>query len=228
MKWISHKYSYIPSLLKAPPPQPSRSSQHQAELPVLDSRSPLAVCFTHGNGYTSMLLSQFSSPSASPAVSTRPFSTSASLFLPCKQETVFCLKTGRLRQKQLYTNTTVQLGTWFLLVNAGYQRWNCVPCLLGWTSKSVAGGWLEPIFPLLEKVKVKVKSLSRVRPSATPWTAAFLAPPSMGFSRQEYWSGVPLPSPKGMSKKAREPSSNEASRAALELVTLLWTQLSPR
>ena len=43
--------------------------------------------------------------------------------------------------------------------------------------------------------KWKVKSLSRVRPSATPWTAAFQAPPSMGFSRQEYWSGVPLPSP---------------------------------
>ena len=40
---------------------------------------------------------------------------------------------------------------------------------------------------------MKVKSLSRVRPSATPWTAAHQAPPSMGFSRQEYWSGVPLP-----------------------------------
>ena len=45
-----------------------------------------------------------------------------------------------------------------------------------------------------EKWKVKVKSLSRVRPSATPWTAAYQAPPSMGFSRQEYWSWVPLPS----------------------------------
>ena len=45
------------------------------------------------------------------------------------------------------------------------------------------------------KVKSEVKSLSRVQPSATPWTAASQAPPSMGFSRQEYWSGVPLPSP---------------------------------
>ena len=45
------------------------------------------------------------------------------------------------------------------------------------------------------KWKVKVKWLSRVRRSVTPWTAAFQAPPSMGFSRQEYWSGVPLPSP---------------------------------
>ena len=41
---------------------------------------------------------------------------------------------------------------------------------------------------------MKGKSLSRVRLLVTPWTAAFQAPPSMGFSRQEYWSGVPLPS----------------------------------
>ena len=45
------------------------------------------------------------------------------------------------------------------------------------------------------KWKVQVKSLSRVRLFATPWTAAHQAPPPMGFSRQEYWSGVPLPSP---------------------------------
>ena len=42
---------------------------------------------------------------------------------------------------------------------------------------------------------MKVKSLSHARLLATPWTAAYQAPPSMGFSRQEYWSGVPLPSP---------------------------------
>ena len=47
---------------------------------------------------------------------------------------------------------------------------------------------------LLQFMKVKVKSLSRVRLLATPWTAAYQSPPSMGFSRQEYWSGVPLPS----------------------------------
>ena len=41
-----------------------------------------------------------------------------------------------------------------------------------------------------------MKSLSRVRLLATPWTAAYQAPPSMGFSRHEYWSGVPLPSPR--------------------------------
>ena len=45
------------------------------------------------------------------------------------------------------------------------------------------------------KWKVKVKLLSRVQLLVTPWTAAYQAPPSMGFSKQEYWSGVPLPSP---------------------------------
>ena len=48
---------------------------------------------------------------------------------------------------------------------------------------------------------MKGKLLSRVRLLATPWTAAYQAPPSMGFSRQEYWSGVPLPSP---GKSAKE------------------------
>ena len=57
--------------------------------------------------------------------------------------------------------------------------------ILEWVAISFSNAW---------KWKVKVKSLSRVRPSATPWTAAFQAPPSMGFSRQEYWSGMPLPS----------------------------------
>ena len=55
-----------------------------------------------------------------------------------------------------------------------------------WVAISSSNAW---------KWKVKVKSLSRVWLLATPWTAAYQAPPSMGFSRQEYWSGVPLPSP---------------------------------
>ena len=44
------------------------------------------------------------------------------------------------------------------------------------------------------RIKLKVKSLSHVWLLVTPWTAAYQVPPSMGFSRQEYWSGVPLPS----------------------------------
>ena len=46
-----------------------------------------------------------------------------------------------------------------------------------------------------ETVQVKVKSLSRVRLFVTPWTIAYQAPLSMGFSKQEYWSGLPFPSP---------------------------------
>ena len=55
--------------------------------------------------------------------------------------------------------------------------------------------WVAISFSNESKWKVKVKSLNRVRLLATPWTAAYQAPPSMGFSRQEYWSGVPLSSP---------------------------------
>ena len=57
---------------------------------------------------------------------------------------------------------------------------------LEWVAISSSNAW---------KWKVKVKSLSCVRLFTTPWTIAHQAPPSMGFSRQEYWSGVPLPSP---------------------------------
>ena len=54
--------------------------------------------------------------------------------------------------------------------------------------------WVAISFSSAWKWKVKVKLLSRVGLFETPWTAAYQAPPSMGFSRQEYWSGVPLPS----------------------------------
>ena len=55
--------------------------------------------------------------------------------------------------------------------------------------------WVAISFSNVWKGKVEVKPLSRVRLFATPWSAAHQAPPSMGFSRQEYWSGVPLSSP---------------------------------
>ena len=58
--------------------------------------------------------------------------------------------------------------------------------ILEWVAVSFSHAW---------KWKVKVKSLSGAQLLATPWTAAYQAPLSMGFSRQEYWSGVPLPSP---------------------------------
>ena len=52
-----------------------------------------------------------------------------------------------------------------------------------------------------------VKSLSRVQLFVTPWTVAHQAPPSMGFSRQEYWSGLPFPSPGGLPDPGIEPGS---------------------
>ena len=55
---------------------------------------------------------------------------------------------------------------------------------LEWVAISYSNAW---------KWKVKVKSLSCIRLLAIPWTAAYQAPPSMGFSRQKYWNGVPLP-----------------------------------
>ena len=64
--------------------------------------------------------------------------------------------------------------------------------ILEWVAISFSNTW---------KWKVKVKSLSHVRLLATPWTAAYQAPLSMGFARQEYWSGLPLPS---LGRKARQ------------------------
>ena len=55
--------------------------------------------------------------------------------------------------------------------------------------------------------EVKVKSLSRVRLFAIPWTVAYQASPSMGFSRQECWSGLPLPSPEDFPDPGIEPWS---------------------
>ena len=57
------------------------------------------------------------------------------------------------------------------------------------------------------QMKVKVKSLSRVRLFETPWTVAYQASPSMGFSRQEYWSGLPFPSPEYLPDPGIEPGS---------------------
>ena len=74
---------------------------------------------------------------------------------------------------------------------------------LEWVAISFSNAWKW-------EWKVKVKSLSRVWLLATPWTAAHQAPTSLGFSRQEYWSGLPLPSPKcsfGISNFLEEISS---------------------
>ena len=65
------------------------------------------------------------------------------------------------------------------------------------------------------KVKVKVKSLSRVQLFATPWTVAYQDPPSMGFSRQECWSGLPFPSPGDLPDPGIKPESPALQTDAL-------------
>ena len=90
--------------------------------------------------------------------------------------------------------------------------------------------WVAISFSNTWKWKVKVKSLSRVQLSATPWTAAYQASPSMGSSRQKYWSGVPLPSPYlwticcHISINPLSPSFSKAYHASLKIPTLysLW------
>ena len=64
-------------------------------------------------------------------------------------------------------------------------------------------------------MKVKVKSLSHVRLFVTPWTVAYQAAPSMGFSRQEYWSGLPFPSPGNLPDQGIEPGSPTLQAEAL-------------
>ena len=64
------------------------------------------------------------------------------------------------------------------------------------------------LFSRLWKWKVKVKPFSRVRLFATPWTVPCQAPLSMGFSRQEYWSGLPVPSPGDLPNPGIKPRSS--------------------
>ena len=103
-----------------------------------------------------------------------------------------------------------QRGSWFfssLWSSAAAKSFQLCPTLCDPTDASPSGSaipgilqartpeWVAISFSNAWKWKVKVKLLSRVWLSATPWTAPHQAPPSMGFSKQEYWSGVPLPSP---------------------------------
>ena len=75
--------------------------------------------------------------------------------------------------------------------------------------------------------KVKVKLLSRVRLFSTPWTVAYQAPPSMGFSRQEYWSGLPFSSPRDLPDPGIKPSSPALQTDTLpsEPLGKLWVNI---
>ena len=76
----------------------------------------------------------------------------------------------------------------------------------------------------LEKRFSEVKSLSRIQLFATPWTVAYQAPLSMGFSRQEFWSGVPFPSPGDLSNPGIEP---RVSRIVGRCFTIWATREAP-
>ena len=86
---------------------------------------------------------------------------------------------------------------------------------LEWVAISFSNAW---------KWKVKVKSLSRVLLFVTPWTAAYQAPLSMGFSRQEYWSGVPLPSPLPFLKKKLHSKEPRNRPTWIESTDLWWME----
>ena len=75
-------------------------------------------------------------------------------------------------------------------------------------------------------VCVCVKSLSRVRLFATPWTVAYHAPPSMGFSRQEYWSGLPFPSPEDLPHPGIESRSQSLVASLKKLAQFTLERLS--
>ena len=79
-------------------------------------------------------------------------------------------------------------------------------CQQIWNTQQWPQDWKRSVFIPIPK-KVKVKSLGRVQLFATPWTVAHQAPPSMGFSRQEYWSGLPYPSPIPKKSNAKECSN---------------------
>ena len=97
IKWISYRCTYVPSLLTSllppTPSHPSRLSQRTwFELPTSYSKFPLAICFTYGNVYVFMLLSQFISLSPSPTVPTSLFSvTDSPLLLHCQKLPLYLL-----------------------------------------------------------------------------------------------------------------------------------------
>ena len=110
-------------------------------------------------------------------------------------------------------------------LSMGFSRqeyWSGLPCpspgdlldpgieLASFMSPAVAGGFFTTSATI-----VKAKSLSRVRLFVTPWTVAYQASQSMEFSRQEYWSGLPFPSPGDLPNPGIEPGSPTLREVAL-------------
>ena len=129
------------------------------------------------------------------------------LFVIIKVSPVHCTNIWSIKKYCKGNNISIILSPWYAAAAAAKSLQSC-PTLWDPRDSSPPGSpipgilqagtleWVAISFSNAWNWKVKGKSLSRVRPSATPWTAAFQAPQSMEFSRQEYWSGVPLPSPR--------------------------------
>ena len=96
-----------------------------------------------------------------------------------------------------------------------------------WDSPARTLEWVAIAFSSAWKGKVKGKSLSRAQLFATPWTTAYQAPPSMGFPRQEYWSGLPLPSPNKELLYSERNSTTILCKSLYGKVSVLVTQLCP-
>ena len=109
---------------------------------------------------------------------------------------ITCLRSSCFQKDPLFL-ICVYVCVWAQLHWTAFDPMDCSPP--GSSLPGILQGrileWVAISFSNAGKWKVKVKSLSRIRLLATPWTAAYQTPPSVGFSRQEFWSGVPLPSP---------------------------------
>ena len=118
-----------------------------------------------------------------------------------RSERIFCDVNSKLITRETWLFNIIHPWTNMLLLLLLSRVWLCDPRDGSPPDSPVPGilqartlEWVAISFSNEWQWKVKVKLLSHVRLLATPWTAAHQAPPSMGFSRQEYWSGVPSPS----------------------------------
>ena len=139
----------------------------------------------------------------------------SSLLPPTHRETCKCF----LREQRAL-NQILRLAPWCSSHFGRQTPWACWPqfWLIGLgPSFGVRDHFLGPM-----EVRVKVKLLSPIRFFATAWTVACEAPPSMGFSRQEYWSGVPFPSPGDLPNPGIKPRSPTLQVDAYHLRVRVW------